>query len=139
MAASLNKVTLIGYVGSVDNVQGLFYKLSIVTNQNYKDKTGEWKQDSQWHQVTVNSAYFDKINGVEKGSTIYIEGMIKYTKKDDKTYTSITADKILKIINSGVKKEDGEEVTNERVASPKVSKQDFKVEITEDIDEEMPF
>lgn len=87
---SVNKVILIGTLGGDPDVKWLdggkcMAKLSVATNENWKDKvTGEKKQDTQWHKIVL----FGKIaeiadNYLNKGSKIYLEGQIK-TRKYDK-------------------------------------------------------
>jgi len=89
--ASVNKVILIGAVGRDPEVRysqsgKAIANLSIATSQKRKDKqTGEYVEDTQWHRLK----FFDKLaeivgEYVKKGSTIYVEGQIKYGKFTNK-------------------------------------------------------
>jgi single-strand DNA-binding protein len=89
--ASVNKTILIGAVGRDPEVRysasgKAIANLSIATSQKRKDKqTGEYVEDTQWHRLK----FFDKLaeivgEYVKKGSTVYVEGQIKYGKFTNK-------------------------------------------------------
>lgn len=89
--ASVNKVHLIGICGRDPEVRysaagKAIANLSLATSQKRKDKqTGEYIEDTQWHRLK----FFDKLaeivgEYVKKGSTIYVEGQIKYGKFTNK-------------------------------------------------------
>ena len=93
----LNRVTLIGNVGSTPEVRytakGLpVTTLSLATNSSYKNKDGEWFSEVQWHSVTL----FDKqVQPLLKGQTIYIEGGLKYRTFTNKTGAEVRASSIV--------------------------------------------
>jgi single-strand DNA-binding protein len=90
---TLNKVTLIGYLGrdpemrSTANGDAVAH-LSIATTETWKDKaTGEKKEATEWHRVVLYRRLAE-ISGqyLKKGSYVYIEGRLqtrKWTGKDD--------------------------------------------------------
>lgn len=89
--ASVNKCHLIGVCGRDPEVRysaagKAIANLSLATSQKRKDKqTGEPIEDTQWHRLK----FFDKLaeivgEYVKKGSTIYVEGQIKYGKFTNK-------------------------------------------------------
>ena len=54
----VNRVILIGNLGKDPEVKRLkngqaVGKFSIATNENYKDKAGEWQTETEWHDVVV--------------------------------------------------------------------------------------
>ena len=115
--SSLNKVMLIGRLGKDPEAQfgqsgNAFTRLAIATTENFKDKNGEWKDKTEWHNVVVfgktaeNCAKF-----LQKGSLVYVEGKIETTKteKDDvvRYNTSVVAMNIRFL--SEIKKEDKKE------------------------------
>ena len=61
MAGSVNKVILIGNLGSEPDVRnfpngGKVCNLSIATSENWKDKsTGERREKTEWHRVAIFS------------------------------------------------------------------------------------
>lgn len=92
MAASLNKVCLIGNLGKDPEVKsftngGRIASFSVATSENWTDKaTGEKKEKTEWHNVTVAN---DGLVGVverflKKGSKIYLEGKLQTRKWQDK-------------------------------------------------------
>lgn len=89
--SSLNKVTLIGRVGSDPetrtNDKGKnFASFSLATSENWKDRiTGERKEKTEWHRVVVfNEAIANIVKlYVKKGSKIYIEGTLQTRKWND--------------------------------------------------------
>ena len=96
MAFSLNKVMLIGNLGrdaetrfTTNNVS--VTNFSLATTRSYKDKDGNWQNETTWHNVTgFNLSDFYKDN-LKKGKKFYIEGRISkrdYNDKDGNKRTS---------------------------------------------------
>ncbi len=86
---TVNKVILIGRVGNMPEIispNGLdIAKFSVATNDGYKNKTGEYIENTEWHKIVV----FGKIAStlmpyVNKGTLIYIEGSTKTNKWQNK-------------------------------------------------------
>lgn len=92
MAGSVNKVLLIGNLGSDPEVRSMtsgdeVASFSIATSESWKDKaTGERKDRTQWHKVVIfNSALVNVArNYLRKGSKVYIEGQLETRKWTDK-------------------------------------------------------
>jgi len=86
MASGLNKVHLIGNLGNDPDCKytqagKCITRISLATTNVYKDKEGNRKEDVQWHRVV----FFGKIAEIageylRKGSSVYIEGSLKYDK-----------------------------------------------------------
>ena len=54
----VNRVILIGNLGRDPEVRRLengavVAKFSVATNENYRDKGGEWQTQTEWHDVVV--------------------------------------------------------------------------------------
>ncbi len=85
----INKVTLIGNLGQNPEVRRLesgvaVAKFSVATNENYKDKNGEWQKLTEWHDVVVwrdLAEYAEKF--LKKGMMTYVEGKVTYRKYTD--------------------------------------------------------
>ena len=85
----INKVTLVGHVGKDPEVRHLesgqvVARFSVATNENYKDKEGNWQKMTEWHTVTC---WGEKAKSAEsymrKGRLVYIEGRLKTRKYTD--------------------------------------------------------
>lgn len=97
----INKVTLIGHLGGDPEIRTLengtpVGRFSVATNENYKDKDGNWQSQTEWHNVVVWRDLAERAKILKKGSTVYVEGKIsyrKYTDKDgvEKSLTDIVA------------------------------------------------
>ena len=87
---SLNRVQLIGNLGKDPEVkytpQGTpVAKITIATNERFKDKGGEWQDRTEWHNVVLWQRLAE-IAGeyLKKGSKVYIEGRLQTRSWDDK-------------------------------------------------------
>lgn len=97
MAKSLNKVLLIGNLGKDAEIkytpQGTpVAKITVATNERFKDKDGEWKDRTEWHNVVLWKRLAE-IAGeyLKKGSKVYIEGRLEtrsWQKDDVSRYTT---------------------------------------------------
>ena len=85
----VNKVTLIGHLGGDPEIRTLengtsVGRFSVATNENYKDKEGNWQSQTEWHNVVVWRDLAERSKMLKKGSTVYVEGKISYRKYTDK-------------------------------------------------------
>ena len=86
----INKVTLIGNLGGDPELCTLesgatVARFSLATNENYKDKNGDWQKQTEWHNVVVWRDLADRAsNQLKKGMLVYVEGKISYRKYTDK-------------------------------------------------------
>jgi single-strand DNA-binding protein len=90
MAKSVNKVILIGNLGKDPEVkytpQGTpVAKVTLATNERFKDKSGNWQDRTEWHNVVLWQRLAE-IAGeyLKKGSKVYIEGRLQTHSWDDK-------------------------------------------------------
>ena len=90
MSRSLNKFMLIGNVGSDPDVRatssgGQVAKVSLATNRQWKDGSGQQKEKTEWHRLTFFGRLVDLVDQwVKKGDRLYVEGRVEYseTEKD---------------------------------------------------------
>jgi single-strand DNA-binding protein len=89
MAKSVNKVILIGNLGKDPEVKytpngTAVAKFSLATNERFKDKSGEWQDRTEWHNI-VAWARTAEIAGeyLKKGRTVYIEGRLQTRSWED--------------------------------------------------------
>lgn len=90
MAKSVNKVILIGNLGKDPEVKYTpsgtpVAKVTLATNERYKDKNGEWQDRTEWHNLVLWQRQAE-IAGeyLKKGSKIYVEGRLQTHSWDDK-------------------------------------------------------
>lgn len=89
MSRSLNKVMLIGNVGSDPEVRttggGIkVAKFSLATNRTWNDRNGQRQEKTEWHRLTAWDRLADLIEQyVKKGDRIYVEGSIEYSQTED--------------------------------------------------------
>ncbi|WP_439448674.1 single-stranded DNA-binding protein [Stenotrophomonas sp. ATs4] len=105
MARGINKVILVGNLGNDPDTkytQGgmAITRISLATTSVRKDKDGNQVERTEWHRVV----FFGKLGEIageylRKGSSVYVEGAIKYDKftgQDgvEKYSTDIVADEM---------------------------------------------
>jgi single-strand DNA-binding protein len=87
---SVNKVILVGHVGKspehrVFGSGESVTSFSLATSEKYKDKSGEYRESTEWHNITCFGKLSEIANKyVTKGTQVYIEGKIKTNKYTDK-------------------------------------------------------
>ena len=86
---SLNKVLLIGNVGKDPEVRHLesgvaVVTLLVVTSERIKDRNGEWRELTEWHNVVLWRNLAELVEkSVRKGSQIFIEGKLRNKTWED--------------------------------------------------------
>jgi single-strand DNA-binding protein len=135
MAFSLNKIMLIGNLGRDAETRFTTNNLSvtnfsIATTRGYKDKDGNWQNETTWHNVTgFNLSDYYKDN-LKKGKKFFIEGRISkrdYNDKDGnkRTSTDVIAEKLIPL-EAGRSESAGTEEATESYSSkpPQVENND---------------
>ena len=88
--SSLNKAMIIGRLGQDPDVRytqsnTAVANMSIATSERYKDKSGEWKETTEWHRVVAWGRTAEICQEyLKKGSQVYIEGPIQTRQWEDK-------------------------------------------------------
>lgn len=82
MERTVNKIELCGHAGIDPQVNILkngakVLKFRMATNENYKNRNGEWVKDTTWHSITM----WDKMaaeaeSKIRKGSLVTITGKL---------------------------------------------------------------
>lgn len=103
--ASVNKVILLGNLGRDPETRyttggDAVTNLNIATSEQWKDKSGEKQERTEWHRVVLFGRQAE-IAGeyLKKGRSVYIEGRLqtrKYTDKDgvEKYATEVVGDRM---------------------------------------------
>lgn len=82
MNALRNKVSLIGRLGAQPELVTFesgktLARFSIATNESYKDKSGKWQEQTQWHNITAwgkTATLVGKI--LNKGQEVIVQGRL---------------------------------------------------------------
>ena len=100
--AGINKVILVGHLGKDPEVRTIesgvkVARFSLATTEVYKDKNGERKEITEWHNIVCWRNWADIAEQyLNKGKLIYIEGKLRTRSWEDngvKRYaTEIIAD-----------------------------------------------
>lgn len=89
MSRSLNKVMLIGNVGSEPEIRTTasgtkMAKVSLATNRTFTDRSGQRQEKTEWHRLTFWDRLADIVEQyVHKGDRLYVEGRIEYSQTED--------------------------------------------------------
>ena len=106
MSTLKNKVQLIGHVGQDPEIKTFdggkkLAKLSIATNESYKNEKGEKVEETQWHNLVAWGKTAEIIEKyVVKGKEIAIEGKLTHRSYEDKNgekryVTEVVIDELL--------------------------------------------
>ncbi len=106
MNALRNKVQLIGNLGNNPEIRTLdggkkLAKVSIATNESYKNAKGERVKETQWHNLIAWGKTADIMERfLKKGSEVAVEGKLitrNYMAKDGqkKYYTEVQVNELL--------------------------------------------
>lgn len=122
MAGSINKVILVGNIGSDPQVRTTgngqkVVNFSLATSDRWKDRqTGEQKEQTEWHRIVIfNSNLADVAERMlQKGTKLYLEGQLKTRKWQNQQGQEVyTTEVVLNqfsgqlVILSGAKTTDG--------------------------------
>lgn len=85
----VNRVILIGNLGKDPEVRRLengavVAKFSVATNENYKDRNGEWQTQTEWHDIVTWRMLAERAEStLKKGMAVYIEGKLTHRSWQD--------------------------------------------------------
>ena len=137
----INRCILVGRLGADPEVRytpdgTMVVNIRIATDENWKDKSGEKVQKTEWHRIVI----FGKLAEIAgkfltKGRLVYIEGRIqtrKWTDKEDiDHYTTEIIALVLKMLDSG-------KTNGATTAAPQAAAQGSEHDVP-DYDQEVPF
>ena len=112
MNALRNKVQLIGHIGMNPEIKIIesgkkLAKMSIATNESYKNTKGELVKETQWHNLVAFGKTAEIIeNYLKKGSEVAVEGKLVnrvYADKEgiNRYYTEIQVSDFLMLDKKG--------------------------------------
>ena len=143
--SGVNKVILVGNLGADPEVKTLesgtkVASIRLATTERYKDREGNQKEVTEWHNVVLWRGLADITEKyLKKGRQVYIEGRIKTRKWTDQTgadryTTDIVADQMTLL--GGVSGQSGSSAPSESQPSRASDPQQPPIG---DIDDDLPF
>lgn len=155
---SLNRVQLIGNLGKDPEIKytpsgTAVAKLTIATNERFKDKGGEWQDRTEWHNVVLWQRLAE-IAGeyLKKGGKVYIEGRLQTRSWDDKQtgqkkyMTEVVASDLILLSGRGEGGSGGGEYSGSRGSSSSAASNNYDQRMPEQepsaapiSDEDIPF
>lgn len=144
----VNKVILVGNIGRDPEVRHLeggtaVARFSLATNENYKDKNGEWQKVTEWHDVVAWSGlaeYAEK--WLKKGSLVYVEGKLthrKYTDKDNiERYSTDVRALVIRMMDRR-EGQDGQNTGFQNDSSSSSASNTSNIPMNDEPDDDLPF
>lgn len=124
----LNKAMIIGYLGKDPEVRFTqggepVCGFSVATSEKWKDKSGELKEQTTWHNIVVWGKQAEACGKfLAKGRQVYVEGSIvnrSYDDKDgNKKYISEIKARDVRFLGGGKKDEDADRQQPSRGDAP---------------------
>ncbi|MDO5510678.1 MAG: single-stranded DNA-binding protein [Weeksellaceae bacterium] len=77
-----NKVQLVGRLGQEVDYKtfandGKLARFSVATNEAYRDKNGEWQEETTWHRLVAWGSVAERVaKQLQKGNMVLIEGKL---------------------------------------------------------------
>jgi single-strand DNA-binding protein len=145
----VNKVILIGNLGRDPEVRYLegnvaVAKFSVATNENYRDKNGEWQTNTEWHEVVAWRGLAERAEKqLHKGSQVFVEGKLTHRKYQDKDgndrYTTEVVANTLRLLDRRDSRSEGD--FNQGASSHDTSGTTGSVESSsqQQADDDLPF
>lgn len=102
--AGVNKVILLGRLGKEPESKQVngqtVTNFSIATSESYKDKNGEKKEVTDWHNCVAWGSVGDIIaKYVHKGDSLYVEGKSKTRSWEKDGVTKYVTEVVVNIVN----------------------------------------
>ena len=135
----LNKVQLIGRTGKDPEVKHLdsgqiVASFSLATTEKFKDKSGETKEKTEWHNCQAWGKLGEIIEKyLTKGKLIFVEGKIQYREYENKEGQKVRTTDIVLSDMKMLEKREGQTATES-----KPTEQPRNSDVTSDTDD-LPF
>lgn len=154
MAGSVNKVILVGNLGSDPEIRRLqsgepVANLRIATSESWRDRqSGERKDKTEWHSVVIFNENLAKVaeQYLKKGAKVYVEGQLqtrKWTDQqgNDKYTTEIVLQKFRGELQMLDSRGEGQQQNQSRQSEQSYSQQSggFGGGFDDNLDDDIPF
>lgn len=119
--SGINKVILVGHLGKDPEVKTIdngvkVAKFSLATTESYRDRNGERKDVTEWHNISCWRNLADIAEKyLTKGKQIYVEGKIRTRSWDDNGVKRYTVDIVADSFTMLGTKSDNAETSSKQV------------------------
>ena len=141
----VNRVILIGNLGKDPEVRRLengavVAKFSVATSENYKDKSGEWQSQTEWHDVVCWRNLAERAEqSLKKGTQVYVEGKLTHRTWKDQDGNNRRTTEIVSNYFRMVSGRSSEVRVGEDGIALNQSLQNEKKKKVEGVDDDLPF
>ena len=141
----VNRVILIGNLGKDPEVKRLengavVAKFSVATSENYKDKSGEWQSQTEWHDVVCWRNLAERAEqSLKKGTQVYVEGKLTHRTWKDQDGNNRRTTEIVSNYFRVVSGRSSEVRVGEDGIALNQSLQNEKKKKVEGVDDDLPF
>ena len=141
---SLNKVMLIGSVGKDPEVKDAngakVATFTLATNERYKDKNGEYKDNTEWHTIVAWRNTAEVVERfVRKGTPLYVEGKIRTRSWEDSNGNKRYVTEIIAESVQMLGKKDGGAPSNAEPVAQRPQYHTTPIVAGEPMDDDLPF
>ena len=122
---SLNKVQLIGFVAKDPEVRTAQDKkvasFTMATTERYKDRNGEVKETTEWHNIVCwrQAEFVERY--IKKGSQLYVEGKLRTRSWEDQNGAKRYVTEILVDGLQSLDRKSGERASAPQAQKPQTS------------------
>ncbi len=121
-----------------------YLKFRIASNRNYRDKSGEWKEETTFAGVTLWGNQAERLSErIKKGAPVMVEGRLSsYTREVDgfkRTEVSINAFRVQVLLKSTTPYPENETEKTEEELVEETTEETADMEAPPEDDEELPF
>lgn len=132
---SYNKVILIGNAGKDPEIRYLdsgvaVITLPIATTERIRDRSGEWREMTEWHNVVFWRGLAESVEKyVKKGSQIFVEGRLRTRSWEDqngiKRYTTEVVADSLRLLSRRENNNNSSQQNGQQDSKPVISSIDI--------------
>lgn len=147
-----NKIILIGNLGRDPEIRRLesgavVANFSLATNENYRDKAGNWQTITEWHNIVAWRNLAERAErDLKTGSMVFVEGKLTTRKWQDKDGNDRYTTEVIAAVIRPLDKKDGaaplsEGMTQRSGLSPNVNTNmsESNTSKTDNVDDDLPF
>lgn len=147
-----NKIILIGNLGRDPEIRRLesgavVANFSLATNENYRDKAGNWQTITEWHNIVAWRNLAERAErDLKTGSMVFVEGKLTTRKWQDKDGNDRYTTEVLAAVIRPLDKKDGAPTLSEGMKqrsglSPNVNTNmsESNTSKTDNVDDDLPF